>query len=163
MLPPGARFTHTQWEMRVVVMFTHDTWGVPHIFYDLWFGLLVSTDQKTKRYETPQVACVQTTAAGMAHWLYVKHAPAGKIANYVRYRQSSHLQYHFLSTVAPPHILTSTPQITQFKIIANQLPTLTWHCIFLMHIILLLLTSAQLEMYNNKVHFFAYNVHAVGL
>jgi hypothetical protein len=42
------------------------------------------------------------TVAGTANWLYVKHAPGGKIANYIKYRQSSRKQYHFLSSISTP-------------------------------------------------------------
>jgi hypothetical protein len=40
-----------------------------------------------------------------ANWLCVKHAPGSNIGNYVQYRQSNHLQYHFLSSI-PAHSYT---------------------------------------------------------
>jgi hypothetical protein len=50
---------------------------------------------------------------------------------------------------------TGIQKLAKFEIITNQLHTLIRHYTLSVHITLLRLTSAHMEMYNNKVHFFA--------
>jgi hypothetical protein len=77
-----------------------------------------------KRNATPPNAaptCV--TAAGAAHWLWVKHASGGHWWNYVaRHRQTNFLLSYNTPPPPPPAIMAI--KIANFEIITNQLNTL---------------------------------------
>jgi hypothetical protein len=116
-----------------------ETTGYRHI-NNLWDTDTSSLPQIRKlRYETP----CNTAPSGVAASYCSKHAPGGKIVNYVQYRQST---YSTTSLVHFSHHQTLDcmfwwPQ--SWKIIANQLHTLIWHYTLLVYITLLLLLKCK--------------------